>query len=76
MCTQLLFFYIGRIGDDADPNSEDFPWETYWRSIFRKITDDDIREYESKYKGMYLKLHSFKVITFFVLIIKKKKKWF
>lgn len=52
-------FYIGCIGDDIDPNSatEDFPWETYWRSIFRKITDDDIREYELKYKGsIYLSL--------------------
>lgn len=47
-------FYLGCVGDDVDPNFEDFPWETYWRSIFRKITDDDIREYELKYKGLYL----------------------
>lgn len=51
-------FYIGCVGDDIDLNSatEDFPWETYWRSIFRKITDDDIREYELKYKGINLKI--------------------
>ncbi|VVC28994.1 DnaJ domain,DnaJ domain, conserved site [Cinara cedri] len=48
-----LYDDTGCVGDDIDPNSteEDFPWETYWRSIFRKITDDDIKEYELKYKG-------------------------
>lgn len=49
------FFSLGCVSDDIDPTSatEDFAWETYWRSIFRKISDDDIREYELKYKGIY-----------------------
>lgn len=53
------FIFLGCVGDDIDPNSatEDFPWETYWSSIFRKITDNEIRDYELKYKGIfYLKL--------------------
>lgn len=55
--TNTIFLYLGCVGDDIDDinsASEDFPWETYWRSIFRKITDDDIREYELKYKGIYV----------------------
>ncbi|XP_026813116.1 dnaJ homolog subfamily C member 9-like [Rhopalosiphum maidis] len=48
-----LYDDTGCVGDDIDPNSatEDFPWETYWSSIFRKITDNEIRDYELKYKG-------------------------
>ncbi|XP_050433441.1 dnaJ homolog subfamily C member 9-like [Adelges cooleyi] len=48
-----LYDDTGCIGDDIDPNTteDDFPWDTYWRSIFRKITDDDIREFEKSFKG-------------------------
>jgi len=48
-----LYNDTGSVGDDIELNSEseDFPWETYWRTIFRKISDNDIREYELKYKG-------------------------
>ncbi|XP_050522852.1 dnaJ homolog subfamily C member 9 [Daktulosphaira vitifoliae] len=48
-----LYDTTGCVGDDIDPNTadDDFPWETYWRSIFKKITDDDIREFEKNYKG-------------------------
>ena len=30
-------------------NSEE--WGSYWRELFRKITVEDIQEYERKYKG-------------------------
>ncbi|KAL4119601.1 hypothetical protein QTP88_012400 [Uroleucon formosanum] len=48
-----LYDDAGCLSDDIDPNSatEDFPWETYWSSIFGKITDNEIRDYEFKYKG-------------------------
>ncbi|XP_029340954.1 J domain-containing protein CG6693-like, partial [Acyrthosiphon pisum] len=48
-----LYDDAGCVGDDIDHNSitEDFPWETYWSSFFRKITDNEIRDYELKYKG-------------------------
>jgi len=66
-----LFVFVGCVGDDIDPNSatEDFPWETYWSSIFRKITDNEIRDYELKYKGIiYLNILDiyiyFKIINF------------
>lgn len=26
-------------------------WEDYWRLLFKKVTEQDIREFENKYKG-------------------------
>ncbi|KAF6198840.1 hypothetical protein GE061_006863 [Apolygus lucorum] len=38
----------GCVDDDDSLNND---WTEYWRLLFKKITDDDIRNYEAKYKG-------------------------
>lgn len=39
------------VEDDDSYISEDKDWSTYWRLIFKKITDDDIKAYEKEYIG-------------------------
>lgn len=29
----------------------DVNWEDYWRLLFKKVTEQDITEFENKYKG-------------------------
>ncbi|XP_067136335.1 dnaJ homolog subfamily C member 9 [Centruroides vittatus] len=37
--------------DDEDCYLEDRDWYAYWRSLFPRITDEDIKSYLTKYKG-------------------------
>ncbi|XP_033732872.1 dnaJ homolog subfamily C member 9-like isoform X2 [Pecten maximus] len=37
--------------DDEDGIQEDRDWVDYWRLLFPKITEEDIKNFESKYKG-------------------------
>ncbi|KOB52051.1 DnaJ-10, partial [Operophtera brumata] len=39
------------VEDDDSYISEDKDWSSYWRLIFKKITDDDIKAYEKEYIG-------------------------
>ena len=36
---------------DDELSKGDMDWEDYWRLLFKKITEEDIREFETKYKG-------------------------
>ncbi|XP_060068077.1 dnaJ homolog subfamily C member 9-like [Ylistrum balloti] len=37
--------------DDEDSLQEDKDWVDYWRILFPKITEEDIKNFEAKYKG-------------------------
>lgn len=37
--------------DDDDLFKSDVNWEDYWRLLFKKVTKEDITEFENKYKG-------------------------
>ncbi|XP_032784176.2 dnaJ homolog subfamily C member 9 [Daphnia magna] len=37
--------------DDDDFLKGDVNWEDYWRLLFKKVTEQDITEFENKYKG-------------------------
>lgn len=37
--------------DDDDFSKSDVNWEDYWRLLFKKVTKEDIIEFETKYKG-------------------------
>jgi DnaJ family protein C protein 9 len=37
--------------DDDDFSKSDQNWEDYWRFLFKKVTEQDITEFENKYKG-------------------------
>lgn len=40
--------------DDDDYNViVDRDWSVYWRLLFKKITDEDIRAYEKEYVGKF-----------------------
>lgn len=41
-------FFLGIVDDDESLNTD---WEQYWRLLFKKITHDDIANYEKNYKG-------------------------
>uniref|UniRef100_A0A8C6SLT3 DnaJ homolog subfamily C member 9 n=1 Tax=Neogobius melanostomus TaxID=47308 RepID=A0A8C6SLT3_9GOBI len=41
----------GIVDEESDSLSQDRCWEEYWRVLFPKITLQDIREFERKYKG-------------------------
>lgn len=41
----------GRIDEDDINVDEDRDWTVYWRLLFKKITDEDIRNYEKEYIG-------------------------
>lgn len=37
--------------DDEEFVKGDMNWEDYWRLLFKKVTKEDIVEFEAKYKG-------------------------
>jgi DnaJ family protein C protein 9 len=41
----------GTVDEDDDILTQDRDWGEYWRLLFRKVTVDDIKEFEKKYKG-------------------------
>ncbi|CAI9593840.1 unnamed protein product [Staurois parvus] len=41
----------GIVDEDSDAISQDRNWEEYWRLLFKKITVDDIKAYEERYRG-------------------------
>ncbi|XP_071985734.1 dnaJ homolog subfamily C member 9 [Engystomops pustulosus] len=48
---RALYDEQGIVDEESDAISQDRNWEEYWRLIFKKITVEDIKEYETKYKG-------------------------
>lgn len=39
--------------DDENLAPDDRDWDQYWRLLFKKITVDDIKNFEESYKGMH-----------------------
>ncbi|XP_040292480.1 dnaJ homolog subfamily C member 9 [Bufo bufo] len=48
---RALYDEQGIVDEESDTISQDRNWEEYWRLMFRKITVEDIKAYEEKYKG-------------------------
>ncbi|XP_069609445.1 dnaJ homolog subfamily C member 9 [Ranitomeya imitator] len=48
---RALYDEQGIVVDESDTVSQDQNWEKYWHLLFKKITVEDIKEYEKKYKG-------------------------
>lgn len=48
---RALYDESGIVDDDDCEIIIDRDWTTYWRMLFKKITDDDIRAYEKEYQG-------------------------
>ena len=46
-----LTCFVGEVDDENDV-SEDRDWNEYWRVLFKKISVEDILEFEQKYKGI------------------------
>ncbi len=44
------FFLSGSV-DDEEMLKSDMDWQDYWRTLFKKVTKEDIVEFENKYKG-------------------------
>lgn len=42
----------GLIDEDNDVD-EDRDWTVYWRLVFKKVTDEDIKNYKMKYLGKF-----------------------
>lgn len=42
---------LGVVDDDDSFFKSDMNWEEYWRLLFKKVTEEDIVEFEKKYKG-------------------------
>jgi len=45
-----IYYSSGSVDDDEFAKG-DMNWEDYWRLLFKKVTKEDILEFESKYKG-------------------------
>lgn len=48
---RVLYDEQGIVDNESDTISQDRNWEEYWRLLFKKITVEDIKAYEEKYKG-------------------------
>ncbi|KAE8591000.1 hypothetical protein XENTR_v10018273 [Xenopus tropicalis] len=48
---RALYDEQGIVDEETDTLSQDKNWEEYWRLLFKKITVEDIKAYEEKYKG-------------------------
>lgn len=48
---RTVYDETGEFDGDSDWVGNGFNWMDYWRSLFRKITTEDIQNYERDYKG-------------------------
>ena len=48
-----LFRYdeSGEIDEESSVNSDNRDWDQYWRILFKKVTLDDIKNFEKTYKN-------------------------
>ena len=53
---QTIIFYLfsGEIDDEDDVIPQDRDWTAYWRLLFRKVTTQDLEDFEKNYKGTIL----------------------
>lgn len=54
--------------DDENLAPDDRDWDQYWRLLFKKITVDDIKNFEESYKGMHKGWPIFQWIPFNVIL--------
>ena len=50
----ITFYHVfsGEVDDEGDAAStDDSNWNEYWRILFNKVTLDDIKNFEKKYKN-------------------------
>ncbi len=47
---KALYDESGEIDEECDILQQDRNWESYWRLLFKKISVEDIKDYESKYR--------------------------
>lgn len=43
----------GEVDDEDDSIPQDRDWTAYWRLLFRKVTAEDIKDFEKNYRGIY-----------------------
>jgi DnaJ family protein C protein 9 len=48
-----MCYDLGEIDDEDDAIPQDRDWTAYWRLLFRKVTTDDIKDFEKNYKGKF-----------------------
>ena len=48
---RALYDESGEIDEESDGNMENRDWDQYWRILFKKVTLDDIKNFEKKYKN-------------------------
>ena len=48
---RALYDETGEVDDESDANVDDRDWDQYWRILFKKVTLDDIKNFEKKYKN-------------------------
>ncbi|XP_028323857.1 dnaJ homolog subfamily C member 9 [Gouania willdenowi] len=48
---RVVYDEQGVVDEESDALSQDRCWEDYWRLLFPKVTQNDIVEFEKKYKG-------------------------
>lgn len=45
----LIHSHTGEVDEENTPEDKD--WNQYWRLLFKKITVEDIKNFEHEYKG-------------------------
>ncbi len=48
--SKALYDESGEVDDEGDANLTDRDWTEYWRILFKKITVEDIKNFEAKYR--------------------------
>jgi len=49
----LFTVFLGEVDDDDSCLTQDRDWYDYWRLLFGTVTIDDIKNFESIYKGRH-----------------------
>jgi len=57
-CLHLLIAWLltcaGTVNDECFLGSEGRDWYAYWRLLFSQVDENDILNFESKYKGTFV----------------------
>lgn len=67
ICSWIWKKIAGEV-DDENLAPDDRDWDQYWRLLFKKITVDDIKNFEESYKGMHKGCPIFQWIPFIVIL--------
>ncbi|KAL4235979.1 DnaJ subfamily C member 9 [Mactra antiquata] len=57
---RAVYDETGEVDDEDDSIPQDRDWTAYWRLLFRKVTTDDIKDFEKTYKGSKEELEDLK----------------